>query len=109
LYKNGQTSFKGEIHKAFIDLKNCGLLERISSISKIEEFRAIVITEYISSDEYKYVWDAAKKNGNIVTAVANLIKINMTQSTLNWRVKRIINCGKSLGIIENKRYSYKNE
>ncbi|WP_434132580.1 restriction endonuclease [Sporomusa sphaeroides] len=107
LLKNGQTVFDGENKKAYVDMKNCGLIERLSNILDTQKFKAIITEEYLNTEEYRNIWDAAKNGGSIIGAVANLIKGNMSASTLNWRAKRIINCGKALGIIENKRYTYK--
>ncbi|MDF2873708.1 MAG: hypothetical protein K0R22_391, partial [Sporomusa sp.] len=107
LLKDGQTVFDGETRKAYVDMKNCGLIERLSNILDTQKLKIIITEEYLNTEEYRNIWDAAKNGGNIIAAVANLIKGKMSASTLNWRAKRIINCGKALSIIENKRYTYR--
>jgi hypothetical protein len=106
LLKNGQTRFEKELKKAYDDIKNCGLLVKLKDINELEQFRHVAIKDYFGTEEYQNVWNAVRNGGNIEIAVANLVKGNMTASTLYWRIKRIVNCGKALNIIENKRYKY---
>ena len=105
-YKEGIKEFGGEEQKAFVDLKNCNLDNEIENCKNINEFKEILIKNYLSTEEYNKIWNAAKEGKNILMPVAELIKSEITASTLNWRAKRIINCGKALSIIENKRYTY---
>lgn len=105
-FKNGVRDFTGEEKKAFIDLKNCNIINEIENKINIDEFKEMIIQNYLSTEDYNKVWNAAKEGKNILIPVAELLKSEITPSTLNWRAKRIINCGKALSIIDNKRYTY---
>lgn len=106
LIKSGNTNFNGECKKAYIDMKKCGILGKIDKITDVEMLKSLIISDYLQSNEYKQIWHAAESKGNIFNAVSKMIATQMTESTLVWRTKRIINWGKSLGLIKNKRYSY---
>lgn len=107
MIKDNKTEFKGEYRKAYFDIKNSGLINRIDEIGSVEELKRIVIKEYLNTDAYKQIWEAAKRGSGIPVAVSKMIDSPMTESTLEWRCKRIINWGRELSIIENKRYSYR--
>jgi len=104
--KSGETIFVGEIKKAYTDLSRCNALENLYDCKSVEDFRAMVIRSYLSTSEYKKIWQAARENRNILIPVSELVKSEMTQATLFWRSKRIINCGRALLLIEDKRYNH---
>jgi len=106
LIKKGEKSFNGEINKAYSDLRNSGILEKMSDCNSLDDFKKMMIKECFTTDEYNKIWQAAHENKNILLPVAELINSDQTQSTLEWRSKRIINCGKALGLIYNKRYNH---
>jgi hypothetical protein len=103
--KNGDNLFSGEIKKAYTDLKNCDIIEKLQNCKSIDDFRKMIIHDYLSTDEYNKIWQALRKNNNILPLVAELVKSEITQSTLEWRAKKIRNWGRELAIIENKKYS----
>lgn len=105
-YKIGDDNYVGEEAKAYMDLKNYDILKQIHNCRNINEFKTLLINNYLTSDGYNKIWRAANEGKNILTPVAELAQIEMTPSTLNWRAKRIINWGKSLSLIENRRYNY---
>ncbi len=104
--KSKDTIFVGEEKKAYTDLKNCNIINSIENCKSVDEFKKMMIQDYLTTDEYNKIWASAKENNNIMTSVAELIKSEMTPSTLGWRTKRIINCGKALSLIDNKRYNH---
>ncbi|MCL1882991.1 MAG: restriction endonuclease [Defluviitaleaceae bacterium] len=106
MIKNNETQFDGETKKAYVDLNNSGIIDRLNNCEGVQDFREMMIQDYFSTDEYNKIWQAARENRDILTSVAELVKSEMTQSTLAWRSKRIINCGKELSILENKRYRH---
>lgn len=105
--KNGQVDLQGEYRKAYGDLKNCGIIDLIDKIPDVESLKTTILKDYFQTDEYKNIWNAAENGGNILQEVSRLIAIQMTDSTLLWRAKRMINCGKALGLIKKQRYSLK--
>lgn len=105
-YKSGCREFLGEEKKAYVDIINSNNIIEIENIENLIAFKEVMIRNCFSIEEYRKVWNAAKDGKNILTSVAELIKSEMTTSTLNWRAKKIINCGKALGIIDDKRYIY---
>ncbi|HHX69867.1 MAG TPA: restriction endonuclease [Gallicola sp.] len=107
MIKSGETEFKGENKKAYSDLKNSGILNRINDIRNIDELKDIVRQEFLNNEQYSNIWNAAGNNKNILEAVSALFPPNMSIETIIWRTKKILNWGKALGFIKNKRYTYK--
>jgi hypothetical protein len=104
--KNGENKYSGELKKAYTDLNNCNIISNLENCKTIKDFREMMVQDYFSTDEYNKIWQTAKINSNIFVPVAEMIKSEMSSSTIGWRCKKIINCGKELSLIENKRYSY---
>lgn len=104
-YRQGERSFTGEEKKAFIDFKSSDMITVLENSNSIDIFKKTITENYLNTPEYSKIWKAARENSNILTPVAELVKVEMTPSTLQWRAKRIINCGKALSIIEDRRYS----
>ena len=107
MLKNGDTSFSREYKKAYVDLKQFNMIEQVEDCNDIDTFKSLMINECFSTANYAKIWSAANEGGDIRSAVSNLIDSDITQSTLMWRCKKIINCGKELLLIKNKRYTYK--
>ena len=107
MLKTGQTVFTGEHEKAYHDLVYCGIINRIDKIKDIESLKHIIVTEFLQTNHYDNIWNTAENGGDIILAVSKMISCNMSEATIYWRAKRIINWGKNLGIIKNKRYYYK--
>lgn len=105
-HSQGITDLNNEEKKAKRDLKSINMLESLHLYKTLEDFKAVMITKYFNSELYIKIWSAAKNETNILIPVAELIHTEITPTTLLWRAKKIISCGKSLGLIERKRYLY---
>lgn len=97
---------KGEVKKVYLDFKRVGALSKLEKIESYEEYKKYIIETYLLIPEYKKIWVAAEKGVGIKKAVAEIAGSEITESTLEWRTKRIINWGKGAGIIAKKRYTY---
>lgn len=104
--KNGEQSFDGEVNKALLDLKRSGIYSEIQKYTSLDSFKEDIINKYLSTEKYCVLWDSARNDGDIKGAVRSLLNAESTESTLQWRIKKILNWGKALGIIEKKRYKY---
>ena len=75
-------------------------------MENFEEFVQYFKNNYLQTPEYEKIWNAARNQKGIIQAVAEIAGSDITQTTLEWRTKKIINWGKGLGLIPNKRYKY---
>lgn len=107
MIENGEQNFLGEYKKAYSDIKSSGILEKNKEIKNIGEFKKILLEEYLNTEEYKKIWKSIEKEENIFENLSILIPEAKSKATLEWRLKKIINLGKELGIIKNKRYKHK--
>jgi hypothetical protein len=105
LLKSGNIPDKGELKKAYIDLKKIDIDKKIDELNSVDDFKRM-ISAHLQDDEFLSIWESARNNGDIASAVKNLIKFDVADDTLHWRIKRILSWGKGLGLIENKRYQH---
>ena len=82
------------------------MVDKIKKIENFEEFVQYLKNNYLQTPEYLKIWNAAKIQKGIKQAVAEIAGNDISETTLEWRTKKIINWGKGLGLIPNKRYKY---
>lgn len=97
---NKEQSFSKEEKKALLDLKQLSLAGR-----PFDEIREKVL-ETLDLPVYQRFWDAARNEESLRPAIEELVGTELRESTLKWRYKLLLNWGKNLGIIEDKRYSF---
>lgn len=105
LLKSGGIPDKGELKKAYMDLRKIDIDRKLNELESIDDFK-IMISTYLQDDEFMHVWEAVRSKGDIIRSVKSLLKNDVADVTLNWRIKKILSWGKGLGLIENKRYQY---
>lgn len=94
-----------EEKKGFSDLKLGGWIEDGSlTVSSVEEFKEEASA--LLREKHRYLWDAAKNNGELLKVVKEHFGNAGTTSTMTYVTKVLLSWGKGLGIIENKRYKY---
>lgn len=102
----GKTTFTGEKQKAFTDLKNIGIIQDkkllFTKWSDCEEY----IKKKISGEPYSIVWEGTKTNSPLLQYILEIIPIDVSEETAKWRLKKLLNWGKNLKIIQDKRYRY---
>lgn len=102
----GKTVFIGEKQKAYTDLKNIGVFKDKTLLfaewSDCEEY----IKKIISGEPYSIVWDGTKTNSPLLQYILEIIPIDVSEETAKWRLKKLLNWGKNLNIIQDKRYKY---
>lgn len=102
----GKTVFTGEKQKAYTDLKNIGIIRDrallFSDWSECEEY----IKNIISGEPYSIVWEGTKTNSPLLQYILEIIPIDVSEETAKWRLKKLLNWGKNLKIIQDKRYRY---
>lgn len=106
-YQAGVSNFTKEEQKAIMDLKAIKIFDFLDNFKTVEEFKENIKIDFFSTPTYNKIWTAAQENADILTAVSELLESEVTESTLVWRAKKIVNCGKNLGLLENRRYHYK--
>lgn len=104
--KSGKIPSSGEEKKVYLDFKRIGIIDKIKKIQSFEDFEQYLKNNYLQTPEYNKIWDSAKKQKGIKQAVAVIAGNGISETTLEWRAKKIINWGKGLGLIPNKRYKY---
>ena len=70
MVKNGETDFRGEVKKAYIDLHQCNLIDNMKNHSCVDDFRKMMVEDYLSTDGYNKIWRAAREQKNILMPVA---------------------------------------
>ena len=102
----GKTVFTGEKQKAYTDLKNIGLFKDNNLLftdwSDCKEY----IKNIISGEPYSIVWEGTKTNSPLLQYILEIIPIDVSEETAKWRLKKLLNWGKNLNIIQDKRYKY---
>lgn len=88
-----------------MDLRKIDIDRKLNELESIDDFK-IMISTYLQDDEFMHVWEAVRSKGDIIRSVKSLLKNDVADVTLNWRIKKILSWGKGLGLIENKRYQY---
>lgn len=104
--KSGKIPNSGEERKIYLDFNRIGIVDKIKKIESFDEFVQYLKNNYLQTPEYIKIWNAAKNQKGIIQAVAEIAGSDISQTTLEWRTKKIINWGKGLGLIPNKRYKY---
>lgn len=103
----GKTVFMGEKQKAYTDLKNIGVFKDEALLftewGDCEEY----IKKIISGEPYSIVWEGTKTNSPLLQYILEIIPIDdVSEETAKWRLKKLLNWGKNLNIVQNKRYKY---
>jgi hypothetical protein len=105
LLNDGWPSTKQD-NKALIDLKNGGWLSGKQLLfTTIDEFREQT-TFMFNTEPYERIWNSVNDPASLIELVKDLLGDNTKPSTLKWRIKILLNWGKELGLIPNKRYKY---
>ena len=104
--KDDKIPSSGEERKVYLDFKRIGIIDKMKKIKTFEDFELYLKENYLQIPEYNKIWKAAQNQDGIKKAVAEIAGNGITETTLEWRTKRIINWGKGLGLIPNKRYTY---
>lgn len=107
--KQGNVKDTSKFKKAYSDLKKCGITDTLDKISDVNSLKRIFKENFFQTEAYKEVWRIARNGENIQLEVSKMFSTEITDATLLWRTKQIINCGKALGLIDKKRYSYDNK
>jgi len=102
----GTTPQKGEKLKALNDLKNLGLVD--NSRLKFNNREEIVakITDILKSDPYSNIWNATRTQEPLLPIMYEMLSIDISEETIKWRLKKLLNWGKGLGFIQDRRYRY---
>ena len=64
------------------------------------------IKKKISGEPYSIVWEGTKTNSPLLQYILEIIPIDVSEETAKWRLKKLLNWGKNLKIIQDKRYRY---
>lgn len=104
--KSGKIPSGGEERKIYLDFNRIGIIDKIKKIDSYEDFVQYLKNNYLQTPEYIKIWNAAKNQKGIKQAVAEIAGNDISETTLEWRTKKIMNWGKGLGLIPNKRYKY---
>jgi hypothetical protein len=59
-----------------------------------------------NTEPYERIWNSVNDPASLIELVKDLLGDNTKPSTLKWRIKILLNWGKELGLIPNKRYKY---
>ena len=102
----GKTTFTGEKQKAFTDLKNIGIIQDKKLLFTKWSDCEVYIKKKISGEPYSIVWEGTKTNSPLLQYILEIIPIDVSEETAKWRLKKLLNWGKNLKIIQDKRYRY---
>lgn len=103
---NGSTPTKGEYLKALNDISNMGFI--INDKLNIEDKDEVVdkIKTILNSEPYTNIWNATKKQEPLLPIMYEILSIDISEETIKWRLKKLLNWGKGLGLIQDRRYKY---
>ena len=103
---SGVTNFKGEKQKALNDLKNGEWFDGTRLVFNDFDTFKKEVKEILIADPYTAIWEAAENQTPLLPIIKNLISGDYSDVTMRWRLKRLINWAKALGILDNRRYKY---
>lgn len=99
--------FDREEKKALGDLRAGGWLSgNMVSVTSVSEFDEQA-RNLLERPEYQSIWDSARHGRPLLEALQNQIGMSYSKGTLIWRIKHLLNWGKDLGLIPQKRYHYR--
>lgn len=105
-FQSGITKLSSEEKKALSDLRRLGWITngqlKIKSVDELRNEAEIVLQQ----DVYKSFWIAASQENSLVEQMKIIAGSSYTDATIIWKVKKLLNWGKELNLIPNKRFLY---
>ncbi len=104
ILRNDINTLKDLDYNAMYDLKNGGwLINDALNVNEIKELRQQAI-DRITSESHNKIWEAAKNDEYLYKKFKDIFGETYTDNTCKVMLNRLLNWGKALGIIPNKRY-----
>ena len=92
--------------KALYDLKRGGwLINNSLVVNDFKEFKKLAI-EQITTENHKRIWTAAKNSDHLFKVFKDIFGESYTYSSSRSFLEKLINWGKALELIPNKKYKY---
>jgi hypothetical protein len=92
--------------KALYDLKRGGwLINNSLVVNDFKEFKNLAI-EQITTENHKKIWTAAKNGDHLFKVFKDIFGESYTYSSSRSFLEKLINWGKALELIPNKKYKY---
>ena len=92
--------------KALYDLKRGGwLINNSLVVNDFKEFKKLAI-EQITTENHKKIWHAAKNGDHLFKVFKDIFGESYTYSSSRSFLEKLINWGKALELIPNKKYKY---
>ena len=106
LIQNDISHIKFADYTALLDFKKAGWLNNnILTIRNLDELKTKAIELMNTENHYKF-WEAARKGDYLNNKFKEIFGETYTEKTIEVMLNKLINWGKSLGIIPNKNYKH---
>lgn len=106
LISNDITQIKNADQKALTDLKNGGwLINNALNVKSLDELKKQAV-ERIKTENHNKIWQAAENEEFLFETFKESFGESYSEETNKWHLRKLVNWGKSLGIIPARRYKY---